>query len=165
MDFCMFVNVVKFLPVSFQNEAQPNVFIWLLSLLLSDRIQTWLSSKKKKNFLLKYTMSCSSTEMKQRLHIHSGESHKREFHGAWLTLKGFVRGRMGWRCRRGPAAHLLKEVDIFTRQAGVEVWNAWRGSHLSVCGSKAKVYRFTVIEGEDRGAGLLILRTVWSKYS
>lgn len=29
----------------------------------------------------------------------------------------------------GEAARLLKKVDIFTRQAGVEVWNTRRGSH------------------------------------
>lgn len=45
----------------------------------------------------KNTMHCSSTELKQRLHIHNGESHERQFHGAWLTLGGFV--REGWGCR------------------------------------------------------------------
>lgn len=42
----------------------------------------WAPEKKKKKEMWKNTMSCRSIKLKQRLHIHSGESHKREFHGA-----------------------------------------------------------------------------------
>ncbi len=45
-------------------------------------------------------MSCSSRELRQRLHIHSGESHERQFHGAWLTLEGFNREKWGCVVRR-----------------------------------------------------------------
>lgn len=61
-----------------------------------------------------------------------------------------------------------QKVDIFTRQAEAEVWNTRRGVSVvsvSVYESKAKMVRFTTIEVRMEGAGLLILRTVWSKYS
>lgn len=42
----------------------------------------WAPEKKKEKKMWKNTMSCRTIKLKQRLHIHSGESHKREFHGA-----------------------------------------------------------------------------------
>lgn len=120
----------------------------------------WAPEKREKK-MWKNTMSCCSIKLKQRLHIHRGESHKREFHGAELTLGGFVRGMGGG----GGGTHGLsaqREVDIFTRHAGVEVWMPAGGHIRGVCVCfwvESKDGRFTAIEMKMEGAGLLIPRT------
>lgn len=88
---------------------------------------------------------------------------KESFTVPGLPSGQFVRECWGWGHRGAPAAHLLKEVDIFTRQARVEVWNARQGSQQSVSGLKAKMERFTVVGGEDKGGGVIDPSTASSK--
>ncbi len=101
-------------------------------------------------------MSCSSREQRQRLHIHSGESHERQFHGAWLTLGGF--NREGWGLEGGRRL-VWSEGWIYLPDM-----LEWRreipaGGHISVSvsvsGSNAKMERFRTIEGEGGGGGVI----------
>lgn len=96
----------------------------------------------------------------ERLHIHSGKSHKREFHGAWLTLGGFVRETWGW-------WGVGETVGLSAQRGGYIYQTSWSGGvkhppgatsavSVSVSGSKAKIERFTAM-GSDNPAPCIVI--------